>query len=308
MDLRPLPITLTELRYLVNLDLERHFGRAADRSFVSQPTLSVALKKVEDMLGVTLFERNRNDIKPTLVGERVVAQAKRTLIEARRIDEIAREGKDEKIGPLRLGTIYTVAPYLLPSLAPKLYQLAPQMPLIIEENFTSKLLEQLRDNELDIAIIALPYALEGFQIQPLYEEEFMVLLPPQHRWLEKTHLHPRELGEENLLLLGSGHCFREQVVQACPQCIAEDTAAPRTGSSLETIRYMVASGLGVSVAPRSAVEGWRGPAQPAIPFEAPAPKRQVALVWRKSYPRLEAVRLLREAVSQCQIQGVSWLD
>ena len=141
-------MTLTELRYLVNLDKERHFSRAAERSFVSQPTLSVALKKLEDELGVTLFERIRGEAKPTPVGARIIEQARRVLAEAKRVEDIAREGKDELVGSLRLGAIYTVGPYVLPSLVPLMREAAPQMPLMIEENFTGVLLEQLRDNRL----------------------------------------------------------------------------------------------------------------------------------------------------------------
>ena len=162
-------MTLTELRYLVNLDKERHFGRAAERSFVSQPTLSVAVKKLESTLGVVLFERSHSEAKPTPIGQRIIAQAKRVLAEARLIEDLAREGQNELAGALRLGAIYTVGPYLLPKLVPLMRERAPLMPLVIEENFTARLLEQLRDNELDVAIVALPVDMNGFKSQ-------------QHRW------------------------------------------------------------------------------------------------------------------------------
>ncbi|HVT35286.1 MAG TPA: LysR substrate-binding domain-containing protein, partial [Nevskiaceae bacterium] len=242
-------MTLTELRYLVNLDRERHFGRAAERSFVSQPTLSVALKKLEEELGVALFERNRGEVKPTAVGVRVIEQARRVLAESQRLEELARAGKDELAGPLRLGAIYTVAPYLLPGLVPVLRDNAPQMPLVIEENFTAKLLEQLRDNELDVIVIALPVDLAGLSAWPLYDEDFVVVLPAEHRWAKEKQIVAQRLAEEKLLLLGPGHCFREQVVAACPKCIDENSSGPHplTGSSLETIRHMVVSGLGITV-------------------------------------------------------------
>jgi LysR family hydrogen peroxide-inducible transcriptional activator len=304
-------MTLTELRYLVNLDKERHFSRAAERSFVSQPTLSVALKKLEEELGVTLFERIRGEARPTPVGERIIAQAKRVLAEAKRVEDIAGEGKDELVGALRLGAIYTVGPYLLPHLVPALREEAPRMPLVIEENFTAVLLEQLRDNELDVAIIALPVDLHGLSAWPLYDEEFVVVLPRDHRWAQETALPAKRLAEEHLLLLGPGHCFRDQVIAVCPKCVDAEGEGPRphTGSSLETIRYMVDSGLGVTVLPRGSIEN--RPAEPnplpAVPFAAPAPSRRIGLVWRRSFPRQQAIRVLREGILGCGLRGVRLL-
>lgn len=303
-------MTLTELRYLVNLDKERHFSRAAERSFVSQPTLSVALKKLEDELGIPLFERIRGEARPTPVGERIIEQAKRVLAEARHIEDIAREGKDELAGPLRIGAIYTVGPCLLPHLVPWLRQHSPQMPLVIEENFTAQLLEQLRDNELDVAILALPIDSRSLSIWPLYDENFVVLLPPQHRWTGRPEVPARELAEEHLLLLGPGHCFRDQVIAACPKCVEPDGAIrPHTGSSLETIRHMVASGLGITVLPRSSVENRPIDPDPLAwaPFAQPAPSRRIALAWRRTFPRKAAVRALRTGILECGLHGVTLL-
>jgi len=303
-------MTLTELRYIVNLDKERHFGRAAERSFVSQPTLSVAVKKLEDELGVILFERTRGEVKTTDVGARIVAQARRVLAEAQTVEDLAREGKDELSGALRLGAIYTVGPYLLPGLVPRLRTLAPNMPLIIEENFTVKLLEQLRDSELDVVILALPVDLNGLGAWPIYDEDFVAVLPQGHRWADLKTLPPKRLAEETLLLLGAGHCFRDQVVQACPKCIEPENHAARslTGSSLETIRYMVASGLGITVAPRAAMEGRDASADlVSIALSEPAPHRRVAILFRRGFPRMEALRVLREAVLDSGMRGVRWL-
>ena len=303
-------MTLTELRYIVNLEKERHFGRAAERSFVSQPTLSVAVKKLEDELGGILFERTRGEVKPTDVGQRVVVQAKRVLHEAQVVEDLAREGKDELAGPLRLGAIYTVGPYLLPGLVPMLREKAPNMPLIIEENFTAKLLDQLRDSELDVAILALPVDLNGLVAWPLYDEDFVAVLPLGHRWAELKTLPPKRLAEENLLLLGPGHCFRDQVVQACPKCIEPDDGLSRslTGSSLETIRYMVASGLGITVAPRAAMARAEPPTDlVSLDLADPTPQRQVALLFRRGFPRMEALKVLREAVLESGMLGVRWL-
>jgi LysR family hydrogen peroxide-inducible transcriptional activator len=304
-------MTLTELRYLVNLDKERHFGRAAERSFVSQPTLSVAVRKLEDQLGLVLFERSRGEARPTPVGERIIAQARRVLAEAALIEDIAKQGHDELTGPLRFGAIYTVGPYLLPLLVPLLRKRAPRMPLVIEENFTAVLLEQLRANELDVVVVALPVDTQGLQTWALYEEPFVALLPPDHRWSGESAIPAKKLAEEKLLLLGPGHCFREQVIEACPKCIDPDSEGPRphTGSSLETIRHMVASGLGITVVPRSSVEN--RPDEPALlvsrPLARPAPGRRVELAWRRTFPRPKAIAALRGAILESGMKGVQFM-
>ena len=304
-------MTLTELRYLVNLDKERHFGRAAERSFVSQPTLSVALKKLEDQLGVILFERNRGEARPTPVGERIIAQARRVLAEAALVEDIAKQGHDELQGALRLGAIYTVGPYLLPSLVPLLRARAPQMPLMIEENFTAVLLEQLRGNELDVILVAVPIDADGLQTWALYDEPFVALLPPEHRWSGEASIPSKRLAEEKLLLLGPGHCFREQVIDACPKCVDPDSEGPRphTGSSLETIRHMVASGLGITVVPRSSVEN--RPNEPTLlvarPLARPEPSRRIVLAWRKTFPRLKAIAAVRSAILGSGMKGVQFI-
>lgn len=304
-------MTLTELRYLVNLDKERHFGRAAERSFVSQPTLSVAVKKLEDELGVPLFERNRGEARPTPVGERIIAQARRVLAEAALIEDIAKQGHDELTGALRLGAIYTVGPYLLPALVPLLRRRTPQMPLVIEENFTAVLLEQLRANELDVVLVAQPIDTDGLRTWALYDEPFVALLPPDHRWAGESAIPSRRLAEEKLLLLGPGHCFREQVIEACPKCVDPDSGGPRphTGSSLETIRHMVASGLGITVVPRSSVEN--RPDEPTLlvarPLAKPEPQRRIVLAWRKTFPRRKAITALRDAILDSGMKGVQFV-
>jgi LysR family transcriptional regulator, hydrogen peroxide-inducible genes activator len=304
-------MTLTELRYLVNLDKERHFGRAAERSFVSQPTLSVAVKKLEDELGVILFERNRGEARPTPVGERIIAQARRVLAEAALVDDIAKQGHDELTGPLRLGAIYTVGPYLLPPLVPLLRQRAPLMPLVIEENFTTVLLEQLRSNELDVVVVALPIDTDGLQTWAVYDEPFVALLPRGHRWSGETSIPSKKLAEEKLLLLGPGHCFREQVIEACPKCIDPDSDGPRphTGSSLETIRHMVASGLGITVVPRSSVDNRSDESSLLVarPLAKPEPARRIVLAWRKTFPRLKAIAALRGAILGSGMKGVQFV-
>jgi LysR family hydrogen peroxide-inducible transcriptional activator len=215
------------------------------------------------------------------------------------------------VGALRLGAIYTVGPHLLPRLVPRLRVLAPRMPLVIEENFTAALLEQLRDNQLDIVVVALPVDLQGLSALALYDEEFVVALPPDHRWASELSIPAKKLAEENLLLLGAGHCFRDQVIAACPKCVDAEGSGPKphTGSSLETIRYMVASGLGITVLPRGSMEIHAADTDAliSVPIAEPAPSRRVGLVWRKSFPRLAAVQAVRDAVFDCGLRGIKMI-
>ncbi|MFA7317996.1 MAG: LysR substrate-binding domain-containing protein [Sulfuricella sp.] len=309
-------MSLTELRYIVALTRTRHFGRAAEACFVSQPTLSIAIRKLEEELGVTLFERGTSEITMTPIGEQVVAQAQRVLEEASAIKSIAQQGQDQLAGPLRLGAIYTIAPYLLPQLIPALHQLAPNMPLHIEENFTARLNERLKQGDLDVIIIALPFDEPGFVTQALYDEPFRVALPSSHPWSKKETISSAELEQESLLLLGSGHCFRDQVLQACPAAHNRSNAAPGSiqktleGSSLETIRHMVASGAGITVLPCSAIG--KGTSEDSLlafrPFSAPIPSRRVALAWRKRYPRPDAIAAVRQAVMDAGLPCTSRLD
>lgn len=306
---RPSAITLTELRYLVALDKERHFGRAADRCFVSQPTLSVAIRKLEDQLGVTLFERNRNEARPTPIGERIIEQTRRVLAEAATLETLAQQGKDELSDVLRLGVIYTVGPYLLPRLVPQLRERAPDMPLLIEENFTAVLSRQLRQNELDVVIVALPFTQSAVSTWPLYDESFVVVMPKGHPWRKRKSIPPNDLSGEPLLLLGPGHCFREQVLAACPDCREADgeSARPLAGSSLETIRHMVGSGLGITVLPKSSMAERNESLLITRPFTGEAPSRRIALAWRRGFPRPKAIAELRRAILSSGLNGVEWL-
>jgi LysR family hydrogen peroxide-inducible transcriptional activator len=308
-------MTLTELKYVVAVARERHFGRAAEACFVSQPTLSVAIKKLEDELGVPIFERRSNEVTLTPAGERIVAQAQRVLDEAALIKELAKAGKDPLVGPLRVGIIYTIGPYLLPSLIRQLLRDAPRMPLLLNENFTIKLLELLKNGEIDAAILALPLPESGVLIQPVYDEPFVVAVPRQHPWASRKAIAADELKKETMLLLGTGHCFRDQVLEVCPELSRFSTGAEGIqktfeGSSLETIRHMVASGLGITVLPKTSV-----PEKPPrdslieyVPFKPPVPERRVVLAWRKSFTRPAAVEALRRAILKCHLPGVAKLD
>ncbi|MDY0249808.1 MAG: LysR substrate-binding domain-containing protein [Pseudomonas sp.] len=302
-------MTLTELRYIVALAQTQHFGRAAERCHISQPTLSVGVKKLEEDLGVLIFERSKSAVRVTPVGAAIVAQAQRVLEQAQTIRELAQAGKNQLTAPLRVGAIYTVGPYLFPQLIPLLHRSAPEMPLYIEENFTHVLRDKLRNGELDVIIIALPYQDADVLTKPVYVEPFCVLLPAEHPWTEKDSIDSTLLNDTSLLLLGEGHCFRDQVLEACPTTMPSNSENRYTtveASSLETIRHMVASGLGVSVLPLSAVENHRY-AEGVIavrPFTAPAPTRTVAIAWRATFPRPKAIDVLIEAIRQCDAAHV----
>ena len=243
-------MTLTELRYIVTLAQERHFGRAAERCHVSQPTLSVAVKKLEEELETPLFERSKSTVQVTPLGEKIVAQAQRVLEQSTLIFELASSGKDQLANPLRIGAIYTIGPYLFPHLVPA--------------------------------------------------------LPANHSWVSREAINKEDLLEERLLLLGEGHCFRDQILEACP-AITQKLNSPNNtliaeGGSLETIRHMVASRLGITVLPQSALGNnqYENALLVSRPFVAPAPSRTVAIAWRASFPRPKAIEALIQAISHCQ--------
>jgi len=300
-------MTLTELRYIVTLAQEQHFGHAAERCYVSQPTLSIAVKKLEEELGVALFERSKSAVRVTPIGEKVIRQAQIVLEQADVVRDLAKHGKDQLASPLRVGAIYTIGPYLFPQLIPEVQQLAPQMPLYIEENFTEKLRTKIRNGELDAIIIALPFNEADVLTRAIFDEPFVMVMPKDHPLTKQKEVDPAVMGEEKMLLLGEGHCFRDQVLEACPTLnhSLHGQHLLNEGSSLETIRMMVASGLGSSVLPLSAVEGH--PSTPLVavrPFRSPPPMRTVALAWRASFPRPQAIEVLVQAINRCQVKPV----
>ena len=306
-------MTLTELRYLVAVARERHFGKAAEACFVSQPTLSVAIKKLEEELDVKLFERGSNEVTVTPLGVEIVHQAHLVLEQAAGIKEIARHGKDPLSGPLRLGVIYTIAPYLLPDLVRQSIDRVPQMPLVLQENFTVKLLEMLRAGEIDAAVLAEPFPDAGLAVAALYDEPFQIAVPKKHPLARRKRISAEELKNETMLLLGTGHCFRDHVLEVCPEYAgfssnAEGIRKSFEGSSLETIKYMVAAGMGVTVVPQLSV-----PAEPErhiayIRFADPVPTRRIVLAWRRSFTRYEAIAALRNAIYACPLHGVQRLS
>lgn len=298
-------MTLQVLKYLIALARYQHFSRAAKACFVSQPTLSVAIQKLEDSLNVSLFERYKSQVALTAVGEEIVEQAKTVLRESALIEQIAASSQDPLTGPLRLGSILTVGPYLLPRLVPKLNKLAPNMPLEIQEDFTENLDRKLHEGELDAIILAEPFNRPNTLKKKLYEEKFVALLPKKHRLGARKLLKPADLQGENIMLLGKGHCFREHVLNACPSCYVDSLqsdsgirASTFEGASLETIRHMVASGTGITILPASAAHlpAYLKSILTTVPLQAKNAKREIILVWRAQFPRLKAIHAIAEAV------------
>lgn len=304
-------MTLTELKYIVAVAQHKHFGRAAKACFVSQPTLSLGIKKLEEELGLNIFEREaRNELRITDQGEKIIEQAQKVLDQAAHLKIMAQTQQDPLAAPLRLGAIYTIAPYLLPELIPLLHQRAPQMQLRLEENFTAVLSEQLKQGKLDVIIIALPFNEPGVVTQALYDEPFEAVVPVGHKWKDRSSVKATELAEESLLLLGPGHCFRDQVLKSCPECSSSGHLQESlAGGSLETIRHMVASGTGITVLPSSSHQhALPNPLIKMIPFTAPSPYRRVGLAWRKGFTRPEAIEMLRQEVLKCSLNGVTMLE
>ena len=321
-------MTLTELKYIVAVARERHFGKAAEACYVSQPTLSVAIKKLEEELELKLFERSAGEVTVTPLGEQIVQQAQTVLDQAAAIKEIAKRGKDPLAGPLNLGVIYTIGPYLLPDLVRQNIARTPQMPLMLQENFTVKLLEMLRAGEIDCAIMAEPFPDTGLAIAPLYDEPFVAVLPVGHPLAGRESISSDELKSETMLLLGAGHCFRDHVLEVCPEFArfssnAEGIRKSFEGSSLETIKHMVASGMGVTLVPRLSVPADAFKPKPKgrkeleqivryLPVQdgegREPPTRRVVLAWRRSFTRYEAIAALRNAIYACELPGVKRLS
>jgi len=325
-------MTLTELKYIVAVAREKHFGKGADACHVSQPTLSVAIKKLEEELQVKLFERNASEITVTPLGEEIIRQAQSVLEQAESIREIARRGKDPLAGALRLGVIYTIGPYLLPDLVRQTIATLPQMPLMLQENFTVKLLEELRNGEIDCAILAEPFPDTNLAIAPLYDEPFMAAVPNAHPLAARSSVTAEEIKKETMLLLGNGHCFRDHVLEVCPEFArfssnSDGIRKSFEGSSLETIKHMVAAGMGITLVPRLGVpkEAMRlngdgrkrgrgkAAAEPPsfiryLPFTGHIPSRRVVLAWRRSFTRYEAIAALRNAIYACELPGVTRLS
>lgn len=308
-------MTLNQLKYIVAIARERNFGRAAETCFVSQPTLSAAVKKLEHNLGVILFERRSGEVVTTPVGELIVDRAQRVLDETTAIAEVVRLGANQLSAPLYIGAINTVGPVLFPSLVPRLAETAPAMPLVVEEDYVSILSEKLKQGELDVIIVSLPFEERGMEVRPLYEEPLAVLLPGSHPLGKEPSITNEQISNERVLLLRAGHCLRDQILRQCPDCL-RTTDSPDNrhtgnveGSSLETIRYMVASGMGITILPCSTVKAC-GEAEPMLqvkPFAEFQPKRTVAMVWRSSFPHQQTLSVVESAIRDCMPECASAL-
>ena len=293
-------MTLTELRYIIAIAQTMHFGHAAQICRVSQPSLSVAVKKLETELGIQIFERKSSSVMATPLGRSIIEHAQRVLEEVDKINRCVQIGKDPLSGPLNLGVIYSIAPFLIPGLVSSISQTAPSMPLVLSEAKTSELLEQLKTGQIDVAVMALPVDEPTLSVAPLYTEEFLACVPVHHALAQKITVSKAEIRDEPLLLLGQGHCLRDQILNFCYDKSHPDSTSGNTttSASLETIVYMVAQGLGITLLPSSAYPYYKTiPLLRFIPFtRVNVPKRTVALVWRKTFPRLDAVKALTKAI------------
>ena len=290
-------MTLSELRFVVSVAQEKNFRRAAAKSFVSQPALSLAIKKIENELGVLIFERNRMGISLTTVGEKIVNQAQIVLEEADKIKAISVVERNNQQVEIKIGLIYSIAPYLLPSIIPLVKNSSPEIILEAEEDITTNLIKKLEEGSIDAAIIALPFVVPGIETQPLYDEPFKVLIPTKHPWNNKQKINAKELKNEKILLLDNTHCFSMQVREACPGI--SDKAEVQAGTSLETIRNMVASNLGISILPQSATaNNYSNDLINILPFESPIPFRRVAMAFRRgSSKQSSLVKIVKSITS-----------
>ncbi len=296
-------MTLNELRYIVAVAQELNFRRAAEKACISQPALSLAIQKLEQELSLKLFERGKSGITVTPTGYAIIEQAQRVLEEVERIRQIATDGQNQLNSPLRVGIIHSIGPYLLPELIPALKKISPLMPLEVEENITGNLETALKNGKLDVIVIALPFGDSSILTRAVYDEPFEVVVSIEHPWAKRRTINAQELACEKVLLLDKGHCFSNQVAEACPE-LNRKGAEIQQGTSLETIRNMVASGLGITVLPASAnSHRYRSPLLKTIPFDQPAPSRRIALAWRKSFFRTQAIDALTQAIAETRITG-----
>ena len=291
-------MNLRDLQYLVALAETRHFGRAALRCHVSQPTLSAQLRKLEEFLGVALIERRPRRIGLTPAGEAVVERARRMLRDAEDIRALARASQDPLGGQLKLGLIPTLGPYLLPRVAPRITRALPKLQLVLHEFQTAPLVDRVVSGELDVAILALPADTKGLVTRSLFAEGFVVAMPEHHPLAARKRVKAADLAHEKLLLLEEGHCLRDQALEVCAHAGIEEQDFRAT--SLETLRQMVAAGLGITLLPRLAAEGpfasTRGLA--VRPFSPPAPSRVIGAAWRRSTSRGAAIAAVCNIIEQ----------
>lgn len=299
-------MTLNELKYIVAVARERHFRKASETCFVSQPTLSIAIKKLEEEIGVELFERNKTEVIVTPIGRKIVSLAEDILQKSQLIKQIAKEEQGDHSDEVKLGAIYTIAPYLFPKLIPNFHKIANNTPLILQENYTNQLIEKLLNGDLDLVILSLPFDHPNIETLPLYSEPFVAALPKKHPFANQTSVSIKQIESETLLMLGEGHCFRNQVIDAFnykEQLQFQTNRMQKTleGSSLETIRYMVASGAGITILPCSSVHSYDEELLSIKSISPSIPPRVVALAWRKTFPRKQILKTMIDALQKIKI-------
>ncbi len=293
-------MNLRDLKYFTALADTRHFGRAAARTFVSQPTLSGQIRKLEEELGVALFERTTKSVALTPLGEALLPHARRAVEEADALVQRARAYQDPLIGPLRIGAIPTLAPYLVPLILEPLRKRYPGLKLVLSEEITAVLIERLRRHELDTALIATPVEDPELEMRALFEEPFWVALPRRHPLVQKDPITRRDLEALDMLLLSDGHCLAQQAMEICRLADRKDSGeqADLRAASLETVLQLVGAHMGATLVPALALRGaWMTDAGViARPLRIPDAFRRISVVWRKSFPRPAAIEALANVI------------
>jgi LysR family hydrogen peroxide-inducible transcriptional activator len=291
-------IKLKDLRYLIAVADTGHFGRAAERCFVSQPTLSAQLKKLEDYLGVPLVERQPRKALLTPAGAEIVIRARRIVEATEEVVEIAQAHREPLAGRLRIAFLPTIGPYLLPVIAPKLRKQLPRLELMLYEYQTAPMLERLRNGEIDMGVLALPVDMDGLAAKPLYDEPFTIAAPANHPLADRKQVKLEDLRGVTLLLLEDGHCLRDQALDVCNRIDVHEKQDFRA-TSIETLRQMVAAGAGVTLMPELATRGGHAAPRGLVfrPFAKPAPTRRIGAIWRRSSPRRVAIEAVNQVIA-----------
>lgn len=290
-------MTLQELKYLVALADHGHFGRAAEACFITQSTLSTQIKKLEDFLGVTLFDRSLKRVTPTPIGQEILQAARSIVEEAERIREVARHAQDPMARTIHLGVIPTLGPYYLPHALTLAHKKHPDLRLLLREEMTPQILEHLANGKLDAGLLALPVNDDSLRVEPLFYEPFLAALPAGHPLAKRDSLKVSDIINEKLLLLDEGHCLRDQALDVCGSGSRGREEVRAT--SLETLRQMVAMGLGLTLLPALAVDAGPRVSKKAVeirPFKSPPPGRTIALVWRRRAPFPETFEQLAQTL------------
>jgi LysR family hydrogen peroxide-inducible transcriptional activator len=286
-------MNLRDLRYIIAVADSRHFGKAAERCFVSQPTLSGQIRKLEQELGVTLFERTNRSVEVTPVGRQIIEHARQIIEQADTITTLARAQQDPLAGPLRIGAIPTLSPYLMPLILVPMIRQYPQIKLVLSEELTDTLIARLRNHEIDAALLATPVDEQGLVSQPLFDEPFWVAYPRKHPFYTRERITLRDLGDEEILLLAEGHCLADQAMDLChiERGDSRGGGADLRAASLETLIQLVRAGYGITLIPALAMRGsWvTGSGVVAQPLSSKQASRRVSLVYRESFPRREVL-------------------